>query len=293
MHSRIDVKSTGSGLAVRFAAAITALLLAACQSAAPSGVSTPASAPGGGGGVLDQVRARGTLRVATTEASPPWNFLNPKNQVDGYDADVSHELVTRMGIPNVEFVGSNFQDFIPGIQTDKFDLVVAGQTITDERKQQVDFSEPYEVNGWSAFVASNNDAIKTEADLAGKRIAVTSGGTQEQYARKSIPNADVKTYENATLALTDVGIGRADAYLGSRFVGAYLAEQNGLKVKPLAGILNQEINAISMKKGETALKAEVDRALEGMMQDGTLTRISTKWLGGLDMTEQLRALPKS
>jgi len=171
--------------------------------------------------------------------------------------------------------------------------VIAGQTITDERKQQVDFSAPYEVNGWSAFISSSNDAIRSEADLAGKRIAATAGGTQETYAREKIPNADVKTYENAMLALTDVALGRADAYLGSRFVGAYLADKAGLKVKALPGVLNKEVNGMSMKKGETELKTAIDKALGDMVADGTLTRISKQWLGGLDMAEELKALPKS
>jgi cystine transport system substrate-binding protein len=274
---------------VRAGLAGLGLLLAACQAASPP-PSQPAAASSG---VLGQAKVRGALRVANTQASPPWNFLDDKNQVAGYDIDVTNEIAKRLGIGKVEFVGSNFQDFIPGVQADKFDIVISGQTITDERKQQVDFSEPYQVNGWSIFVAAANDAIKSEADLAGKRIAATAGGTQEKYAREKIPSAEIKTYENATLALTDVGFGRADAYLGSRFVGAYLADKNNLKVKPLPGSTSKEINAMSMKKGETALKAEVDKALRSMIDDGTLTRISKQWLGGLDMAEELKALPKS
>jgi ABC-type amino acid transport substrate-binding protein len=171
-------------------------------------------------------------------------------------------------------------------------MVISGQTITEERKQQVDFSEPYEVNGVSIFVAQSNTAIKTLEDLKGKRIAATAGGTQEKFARERIPNAEVKSYENATLALTDVGLGRADAYLGSRFVGAYLAQKNGLPVKPTPGFIEREVNAMSFKKGEGAFKEAVDRALAGMVADGTLSRISQKWLGGLDMADKLKALKK-
>lgn len=260
--------------------------------AAPPGVAAqPATA--GASGLLAQVRSRGVLRVSNTQANPPWNFLDEKNQVAGYDVDVADELARRMGIGKVEFIQGTFQTFIPGVQADKFDIVVAGQTVTEERKQQVDFSDPYQVNGVSIFVNQANDTITSQADLAGKRIAVTAGGTQETYAREKIPAADVKTYENATLALTDVAIGRADAYLGSRFVGAYLAEKNQLKVKPTPGLLNSEVNAMSFKKGETAFQQAVDAALQGMIADGTLTAISKKWLGGLDMAEELRKLPGS
>ena len=259
---------------------------------APAGATAVSGTAAPAGGVLAQARARGVLRVANTQANPPWNFLDEKNQVAGYDVDVANEIAKRIGIPKVEFIGSNFQNFIPGVQSDRFDIVIAGQTVTAERKQQVDFSEPYQVNGVSIFVGASNTTIKTQADLAGKRIAVSAGSTQEQFAREKIPNAEVKTYENATLALTDVGLGRADAALVSRFVGAYLAEKNNLKVKPTEGLLNTEVNAMSFKKGETALKTEVDKALAAMIADGTLTTISKKWLGGLDMVTELKNAPK-
>lgn len=242
--------------------------------------------------LLTQVKARGVLRVANTQTNPPWSFRDEKNQVAGYDADVAQELARRLGVPRIEFVQGTFQTFIPGVQTGKWDIVISGQTITEERKQQVDFSEPYEVNGVSIFVGQSNTAIRTLDDLKGKRIAATAGGTQEKFARERIPNAEVKSYENATLALTDVGLGRADAYLGSRFVGAYLAQKNGLPVKPTPGFIEREVNAMSFKKGEAAFKAAVDRALAEMIADGTLSRISQKWLGGLDMAEELKALKK-
>jgi ABC-type amino acid transport substrate-binding protein len=270
----------------------------AAAPAAPDGAAAPAPTtaaspvPAAAGGLLAQIKSRGVLRVSNTQSNPPWNFLDDRNQLAGYDIDVANELAKRLGIAKAEFIQGTFQTFIPGVQTDKWDVVISGQTITEERKQQVDFSDPYEVNGVSIFVNVTNTSINQEADLAGKRIAVTAGGTQEKYAREKIANAEVKTYENGTLALTDVGLGRADAYLGSRFVGSYLAEKNGLKVKPTPGFLEKEVNAMSMRKGETALKAELDKALAAMIADGTLTRISKQWLGGLDMVEELKALPK-
>ena len=270
----------------RSARAISALLLGFVGSLA----GTPATAAAQE--LLAQVKSRGTLRVANTQTTPPWSLRDEKNQVIGYDADVAQELAKRLGVAKIEFIQGTFQTFIPGVQTDKWDIVISGQTITEERKQQVDFSEPYEVNGVSIFVAQSNTTIKTLDDLKGKRIAATAGGTQEKFARERIPNAEVKSYENATLALTDVALGRADAYLGSRFVGAYLAEKNALKVKPTPGFIEREVNAMSFKKGEPAFKAAVDRALTEMITDGSLSRISQKWLGGLDMAEELKALRK-
>ncbi|MFI6496786.1 transporter substrate-binding domain-containing protein [Nonomuraea typhae] len=246
---------------------------------------------GGGQGetdLLQRVKSAGVLRVAQTQANPPWNFLEAGKPA-GYDVDVAHELVKRLGIGKVEFVPSNFQNFIPGIKAGRFDAVVSGQTITEERKKQVDFSRPYQVNGISIFV-SGTSAVTGVADLKGKKVAVTAGTTQAAFAEKSIPDADIKTYENATLGLTEVGRGRADAALVSRFQGAFLAEKNGLTVKPAGPLLESEVNGISFAKGSDGFKQAVDKALGDMIADGTLSAISRKWLGGLDMAAELGRL---
>lgn len=240
--------------------------------------------------LLQRVRDAGTLRVGMTLASPPWSLLDEQNQPAGYDVDVARELAACLEVPEVEFIPGTFETFIPGVQSDRFDIVISGQTVTEERKQQVDFSAPYQVNGVAIFVRSGNDAIQSQADLAGKRVAVSEGSTQERFARETIPDVTVQTYKNATLALRDVALGRADAALFSRFIGAYLAEQNDLGVEPLPGLLNSEVNAMSFKKGEDGFKEAVDGCLATMIDTGVLSDISQRWLGGLDMVEELATL---
>lgn len=249
-------------------------------------------AQGQGGGLLAQVKARGVLRVANTQASPPWSLIDDKKQLVGFDVDVANELAKRMGIPRVEFVAGRFADFIAGIEAGKYDMVIAGQTATDERKKVVDFSNPYQAISVSVFTRpSRVEQFKTQDDLGGKRVAVTAGTTQEKFLREKVPAAAVKTYDNGTLALLDVAFGRADAGLFNRFVGAYLAQKNGLLVAP-AFDLGVEFNAMSFRKGEPEFKAAVDKALAEMVADGTLTAISKRWLGGQDMAAALAKYAK-
>ncbi|EHR61337.1 periplasmic component of amino acid ABC-type transporter/signal transduction system [Saccharomonospora cyanea NA-134] len=244
---------------------------------------------GGSTDVLADVRDSGTLRVALTQANPPWNFLDDGKPA-GYDVDVAHEVARRIGVDNVEFVASNFQSFIEGVRAGRFDIVISGQTITEERKQQVGFSRPYQVNGVAIFVPNDDRGIVSLSDLEGKVVAVSAGTTQEQFAREEIPGAQVKTYQNATLGLTDLARGNADAMLVSRFQGSYLAEQNDLAVKPVGKLLESEVNGMSFRKGSPEFRKEVDAAIAGMIADGTLSRISRQWLG-LDMVPELKALP--
>ncbi|MGW6454902.1 transporter substrate-binding domain-containing protein [Streptomyces sp. NPDC055078] len=239
---------------------------------------------------LGKARSKGVLRVALTQANPPWNFLEDNKPV-GYDVDVARELAKRLDIDRVEFIGSDFGNFIGGVQAGRFDIVISGQTITEERRKQVDFSRPYEVNGVSIFVREDRTALADASSLRGKTIAVTEGTTQAEYARSEIPGARIKTYKNATLALTDVGQGRADAALVSKFQGAYLADKNDLRVKAAGKLLETEINGMTFRKGQKDFKQKADDALSGMIEDGTLSSISRRWLGGLDMAAELRNLP--
>lgn len=272
-------------------AAGIALLAAGCGSGEPAGVDDLATdGATREGDVLEQIRADGVLRVANTQANPPYSFVDESNNVVGFDVDVAEEIASRIGIDEVEFIVGTFQTFIPGLQSDKWDVVVSGLTITEERQEQVDFSCPYQVNDVAIFVAQGVEGIEEEADLAGRRIAVTAGGTQEEQANQ-IEGAMVLTYDNATLALSDVAAGRADAYIGSKFTGAYLADQNNLDVSPAEGYLSREINAMAFPKGQEELIAAADEALAEMIDDGTLSDISREWLGGLDMVEGLSELP--
>jgi L-cystine transport system substrate-binding protein len=276
----------------------TASAPAASPAASPSpAAGAPTTAPGPSPvaqplpatGVLAQVRARGVLRVANPQTSPPFSLRDERDELVGFDVDVANEVARLMGVARVEFIQGTFDTFIPGVQADRWDVVIAGQAVTEERKQQVDFSDPYRLSGVSIFVNQANDSIRTLDDLRGKRVGLVSGAAQIPLAERA--GAEVRTYENAILALTDLGFGRADAYLGSRFVGAYLAEKNGIRVRPTPGFLEIEQNAMSFKKGEAALKAEVDQAIQRMIADGTLTAISKKWLGPEeDMAAELRRL---
>lgn len=246
------------------------------------------------GDVLDRVRNAGTVRVALTEANPPWNFVDAaSSRPTGYDVDVANELARRLNVGKVEFIASNFQSFIEGVRANRFDMVISGQTITPQRSEQVDFSRPYEVNGVSIFVQAGNRSINGPSDLAGRRVGVSAGTTQEKLARDKITGADVRTYDNATLGLTDLGHGGVDAVLVSRFQGSFLADRNGLPVRPVDGLLEREINGMSFKKDSPRFKQAVDQALTAMIDDGTLSQISRRWLGGLDMAAELRQLPQN
>ncbi len=281
--------SRRSWLAVAFGVVIVA---SACQAdqggAASSGASTPsASAATGDDDLLARVTEAGVLRVANPQTSPPYSFRDANDEVMGFDVDFANEIGERMGF-EIEFIQGTFDTFIPGLDTNRWDVVIAGQAITPERLEQVDFSHPYRVSSVTIFLNCDDDAeVHDLPDLEGRSIAVLAGSSDVERA-ESVPDAELKTYENATLALTDLGLGRVDSYIGSRFVGTYVAEQSGLNVCATDAALTLEQNAMSFSKGEEAFKAEMDRLVLEMIEDGTIAELSAKWFGpDEDVTDDL------
>ncbi len=264
---------------------ILATLLAACQSGAGA-----AGEPGGGSSgddLLTRVKQAGVLRVANPQTSPPYSYRDENNELLGFDVDMANEIGERLGV-DIEFIQGTFDTFIPGLETSRWDVVIAGQAITEERKKQVDFSIPYRVSSVTIFLNGDDaEAVAALDDLASRSIAVLAGSSDVERA-ESVDGAELKTYENATLALTDLGLGRVDAYIGSRFVGAFVAQQSGLNVKATDVALATEQNAMSFRKGEAAFKAEMDRIVREMIDDGSIAELSKKWFGpNEDVTDEL------
>lgn len=283
---KLTMWQRGSGrLLVATAAVMVALT--ACQSSPPSAAS---ETPSGEESTLDRVIEAGVLRVANPQTSPPYSFRDDDDQLQGFDVDFANEIGDRLGL-EIEFIQGKFDTFIPGLQTDRWDVVVAGQAITEERRRQVDFSLPYRVSAVTVFLGADDPSQVTELDdLAGKRIAVLAGSSDVERA-ESVPDAELVTYDNATLALTDLSRGRVDAYIGSRFAGTYFAEQYELDVAATDLELALEQNAMSMAKGEDELREEMDRLVREMTDDGTIAELSTKWFGpGEDVTDAVREL---
>jgi cystine transport system substrate-binding protein len=262
------------------------VLVTACQtgqgepSAARGSGDAAASGDAAGDDLLARVTEAGVLRVANPQTSPPYSFRDENDELLGFDVDFANEIGERMGV-EIEFIQGTFDTFIPGLDTNRWDVVIAGQAITEERLEQVDFSHPYRVSSVTIFLNCDDPELANVHDLpdiAGRSIAVLAGSSDVERA-ESVPEAELLTYENATLAMTDLDLGRVDTYIGSRYVGTYVGEESGLNVCATDAELTLEQNAMSFSKGEEAFKAEMDRLVLEMAEDGRIAELSTKWFG--------------
>lgn len=228
---------------------------------------------------LAEIRAKGDIRIANTQSSPPWSYINDQNQPDGYDVAVAREVAKRIGIPHITFISDTFKNFVEGLKTDKYDLVMNDLTPTPEREQQVDFSEPYGVEEFRIFITDNNNKIHEQKDLAGAKVGVTAGTSNESWSRAHLTNSEIMTYENGGLVFNDLAFGRIDAVISSFFGGEKYRKANSLPIKAVGQPLTYQLSAAAMPKGHTSLKEAIDKAVTEMIADGTIDSLAKKYIG--------------
>lgn len=231
------------------------------------------------GDTLAHARSAGVIRIANTQASPPWSMLDDKNQPAGYDVEVAREVARRIGVAKVEFVADQFKNFVEGLKAGKYELVMNDLTPTVEREKQVDFSVAYGLEDFRIFVRAANGDIKDRPDLKGKRVGVTAGTSNESWSRANLPGSEIVTYDNGGLVFNDLAIGRIDAVISSHFGGMKYATVNKLPIKEVGPILTYQLSAAAMAKNQPALREAVSKAVKDMHADGTIDRLSNRWLG--------------
>jgi cystine transport system substrate-binding protein len=249
------------------------------QVAVLAGIASLASAQNIAADILATARASGVIRIANTQSSPPWSLLDDKLQPAGYDVEVAKEVARRIGIAKVVFVADAFKNFVEGLKVGKYDMVMNDLTPTPERAKQVDFAAPYGVEDFRIFVLSANTDIRDRPDLKGKKIGVTTGTTNESWARANLKDADIRTYDNGGFVFNDLGNGRIDAVISSHFGGMKYATVNKLPIKEVGQPLIFQLSAPAMPRGQQALKEAVSKAINDMIADGTIDRLARKWVG--------------
>ncbi|ALM85637.1 transporter substrate-binding domain-containing protein [Bordetella sp. N] len=228
---------------------------------------------------LEKLLKRGVVRVANTQTSPPWSFLGMDNQPDGYDVAVAREMFKRIGIPKVEFIADKFKNFIEGINTQKYDVVVNSLAKTPDREKVVDFTVPYAVQDFRIWVGQKNQSIHDAASLKGHSVGVSAGTSNELWARRNLPDSEIRTYEGGGFLYNDLISGRLESVIDSYVHGNSVRTVNKLPIKPVGEPLVYSLGAAVVPKGAEGLRKAMDKALEEMRADGTLQRLGHKYVG--------------
>lgn len=217
------------------------------------------------------------LRVGTEGAYPPFNQIDPSGELIGFDIDIAQALCDNMKV-TCEFVRQDWDGMIPGLLARKYDAIVASMSITEERQQAVDFTDPYFSNKLR-FVAA--EGTKPDpADLAGKVIGAQRATVSASYLEEHpIKGAKVKLYDTQENAYLDLASGRVDVILADMLVSyEWLTSGAGEGF----AFLGEPIDigdrfGIAVRKGNTQLLAKLNAALAEIIADGTYEELSAKY----------------
>ena len=268
-------------------AAAGVLSLSGCGSSGSSSAAASSTASGAasagaaaaGSDLLSTIQSRGTLIVALEGAWQPWSYHDESDTLVGYDVEVSRAIAEKLGV-EPEYVESDWDSLFAGMDAGRYDLVCNGVEVTDERSKTYDFTTPYGYIHTALAVKKDNDTITSFEDLKGKTTANSLASTYMELAESYGATVQgIDTLEETIQLLT---AGRIDATLN-----ADVSFYDYLNVHPDADFkivaLTEEAShvAIPLRKGEetASLREAIDKAIEELRAEGTLTELSEKYFG--------------
>jgi polar amino acid transport system substrate-binding protein len=232
---------------------------------------------------LNKILQKGELRVALEPGYLPFEMKDKKGRVIGYDVDIAKAMAKSMGV-KLKLVETSFDGIIAGLITDKFDIIIAGMTITQKRNLKVNFSNPYIVVGQTVLLNKKykNEIHKTK-DLDNEKYTITAilGQTSEIAARKFFKKAKVITFETESEAVSEVLNGRAHAFINDQPYNTIFMDAKGKgKLVHLDKPLTYEPLGWAIKKGDPDFLNWLNNFLRQIKEDKVINlheRLYKKW----------------
>lgn len=228
------------------------------------------------GGNLSDIKSKGKLVVGTSADYPPYEFhtmANGKDEIVGFDIDVAKEVAKDLGV-ELEVKDMDFDGLLVALQAGKVDMVFAGMTPTDERKENADFSDIYYTATHRFILRSGEEgSVKSFDDLKGKKIGVQKGSIQEGIAKDNFDEANIKSLAKVTDLVLDLKNNKVDAILIEEGVAKINCDKN--KDIAMSDFVVTDENggaAIALKKGSTELQTEVNKTISKLKEEDKITK---------------------
>ncbi|ARO13905.1 polar amino acid transport system substrate-binding protein [Ketogulonicigenium robustum] len=220
--------------------------------------------------------AQDIVRIGTEGAYAPYNFVNDSNQLDGYEIELGNELCKRAEL-TCEWVQNDWDSIIPNLVSGNYDAIMAGMSITDERKQVIAFSDEYVPVQSSIYASPNGDV-----DLTSAVISAQAGTIQADYvAASGATLVEFPTFDDALAAAVS---GETDAVLADGDSLKPAIEASGGALVAVDAVQIGGGIGVGLRQSDTALQTTFNTAIESMKADGTINALMTKWFG--DEAEQ-------
>ncbi|PID73438.1 MAG: amino acid ABC transporter substrate-binding protein [Desulfobacterales bacterium] len=253
----------------------TALLLFISGSALAADINLAKSS------TLEKILQNGEIRVGFEAGYMPFEMTNNKGKFVGFDIDMAKEMAKAMGVKFVP-VNTAFDGIIPSLITDKFDIIMSGMTVTQERNLKINFADPYIIVGQAIILNKKHEGkVLSYKDLNNARFIVSSklGTTGEQAVKRKIPKCTYKSFETETEAFLEVINGKADAYVYDQpNCVVMMAQQGKGKAVFLDEPFTYEPLAWGVRKGDPDFINWLNNFLRQMKNDGRYDRIYNKWI---------------
>ena len=238
----------------------------------------------GATGALAQAKEWKEIRIGTEGAYPPFNNLNAKKELEGYEIDYGNLLCERMKV-KCTWVVQDWDGIIPALLANKYDVIIAGMNATDERKKQVDFTTPYNKTPiWMIGPNSTKSDDISPAALKGKAIGAQGSTIHANYLEKYYKDSTPRLYPTQEEANLDLINGRLDYIVADALALSDFLTGKGkdcckfvAEVKRDDAIHGPGVGA-AIRKSDTALKAMFDKAIAETTADGSNQKIQDKWL---------------
>lgn len=257
---------------------VSSLLVLTALAAAPASAQE-------GKSLLDEILARGTLRVGTTGDYPPFSELDQStNTYKGYEIDVATQLAADLGV-KVEFVSTTWDTLAAGIQADKYDVAASGITLTLERLKSIGFSAPYMDSPLVPIVRTEDGAKYAtwrDLDQDGLRIAVMSGTSAEGSAKANFSKAEIVTITAPALDYQELLAGKVDAAITDTvFINKALAQYSDkLVAVDIEHAIEGQPTAMMTVRDDFVWLNWLDTWVAMKQQSGFFDTLMTKWISG-------------
>lgn len=218
-----------------------------------------------------------TIRIGTEGAYAPWNFVDDNGDLAGFDVDVMNELCDRAEL-ECTLVQTAWDTIIPNLNAGNFDVIAAGMSITEERRQSIDFTADYSPPESSAFMMQADTTVDFD-NLSGVRIGTQTGTIQAGYATEKFADGNtLLSFDTADQALADLSAGNIDVIFADHsYVMELVAGSGGaLKTEGPNIPIGEGVGA-GVRKTDTELREKLDSALAEAKADGTIDELIKKW----------------
>ena len=259
---------------------IMALVLSGCAApVAPAPAAPAAPAEATAAPAAEAAADMPVVRVGTNAEYQPFEFVDENGDIVGFDVDIVNAIAERAGF-TVEWTNTKWDGIFVALANGEFDAVASAVTITEERKQSIDFSEPYFNAGQAIATSADNTTITGPESLtAGVKVGVQLGTTGDIWLTENT-DADVQRFDENPLAVQALAAGDIDAVVGDSPTLADILQKNAeLNLKIVGEPFTDEFYAIGIRKDLTDLKASIDAALAEIKADGTYDEIYAKYFG--------------